>query len=156
MNTINRILLIKPKLLLTDKDMQSQLIDSNGELLNEARCGYIETVYMGLCYHCNIAPCIRYKDFPDYKEYNILWNEYIKQRDSLRETYGDSEYEDNNEEVVSYIDKIQYNDLYTYRRVEYKGILEAYKIYKKEKIREILDKNTVLYNDLINIILDFI
>lgn len=155
MNTINRILLIKPYLLLTDSDIRSQLLDSNYDLISEAKYGYIETVYMGLCSHCNIAPCIRYKDFPEYREYNILWNEYIKQRDSLRETYGDSDDEDD-EELFPCVDRVQYNDLFTYRRMEYKGILEAYKLYKREQIKDILNKNTILYNDLINIILDFI
>jgi hypothetical protein len=155
MNTINRILLFNPTLLLTDKDIQSQLLNSEGELINEAKNGYIETVYMGLCQHCHIAPCIKYKDFPDYREYNKLWNEYERQRDDLRDTYGDSDTDDDND-IVHYIERVQYNDLFYYRRAEYKGILKAYDLYKREKIRSILDKNTILYNDLINIILDFV
>ena len=154
MNTINRILLIKPYLLLTDKDIQSQLLDSNDELKKEASYGYIETIYMGMCSHCNIAPCIRYKDFPEYKSYNVLWNEYIRQRDELMETCDDSD--DENEEIFECTERVQYNDLFTYRKTEYKGILESYKLYRREKMREILDKNTILYNDLINIILDFV
>ena len=155
MNTINRILLIKPTLLLTDKDVQTQLIDSNGDLVKEVKCGYIETIYMGMCSHCHIAPCIKYKDFPEYREYNLLWNKYERQRDDLRDTYGDSDTEDDND-IVPYSERVQYNDLFSYRRVEYKGIIKAYELYKNEKIREIIDKNTILYNDLINIILEYV
>ncbi len=155
MNTINRILLLKPSLILTDKDIQSQILDSNGELINEANCGYIETVYMGLCSHCNIAPCIKYKDFPEYKEYNIIWNKYENQRDDLLETYGDEELDDDNE-IVPYGERLEYNDLFTYKISKFEGILKAYDLYKKERIREVLNNETILYNDLINIILDFV
>jgi hypothetical protein len=63
---------------------------------------------------------------------------------------------DDDNDIVHYIERVQYNDLFSYRRAEYKGILKAYDLYKREKIRSILDKNTILYNDLINIILDFV
>ncbi len=152
MESINNQLRNFPDLIFKD-EILSQLLNDKDELLPEAKFRRKE-LYMGFCNHCGRAPCINYSYLPEYNIYKDMWLKYERQREELYETVDDSD--DDGDDIISSSDRIDYRDFFIYPYIEFDGIKKAYNLYVKKKLYETMNNETILYNDVINIILDYV
>ena len=134
-------------------EIRTKLLNDKDELIPEAKGRYKE-LYMGMCSHCSKAPCTNYLYLPEYNTYKKLWWKYERQTYELDETIDDSD--DDGDDIIPYSDRIDYRDLFIYPYVEYDGIKKAYELYVKKRLYDTMIKDTILYNDVIGIILDYV
>ena len=152
MEDINNQLRNFPHLIFKD-EIRSQILNDKEELLPEAK-GRRKELYMGLCSHCGKAPCTNYLYLPDYNSYKKMWWKYERQSEELDESIDDSD--DDGDNIISSVDRVRYNDLFIYPYVEYDGIKKAYNLYVKKRLYDTMNNETILYNDVINIILQYV
>ena len=152
MESINSQLRNFPDLIFKD-EIRSQILNNKDELIPEAK-GRRKELYMGLCSHCGIAPCTNYLYLPEYNTYKKLWWKYERQTCELDETIDDSD--DDGDDIIPYSDRVDYRDLFIYPYIEYDGIKKAYELYVKKRLYDSMNNDTILYNDVINIILEYV
>ncbi len=152
MEDINNRLRNFPDLIFED-EIRSQILNDKDELLPEAK-GRRKELYMGFCNHCGRAPCTNYSYLPEYNIYKNMWLKYERQREELYETIDDSD--NDGDDIISSSDRIDYRDFFIYPYVEYDGIKKAYELYVKKRLYDSMIKDTMLYNDVIGIILDYV
>lgn len=152
MESINSQLRNFPDLIFKD-EIRSQILNDKDELIPEAK-GRRKELYMGLCSHCARAPCINYCYLPGYNTYKKVWLNYERQTQELDESIDDSDYDD--DDVISCSEKVDYRDLFCYPYVEYEGIKNAYNLYVKKRLYDTMNNDTILYNDVIGIILEYV
>lgn len=150
MEAINSQLRNFPQLIFQD-EIRSKILNDKEELIPEAKGRYKE-LYMGMCSHCSKAPCIDYYYLLCYNEYKKLWLNYETQE--LDETIDDSD--DDEDYIIPCSDRVRYNDLFIYPYVEYDGIKKAYNLYVKKRLYDTMNNETILYNDVIGVILEYI
>jgi hypothetical protein len=152
MEDINSRLRSFPQLIFQD-EIRSKILNSKDELIPEAKGRYKE-LYMGMCNHCGIAPCTNYLYLHSYNYYKRLWLNYERQTCELDETIDDSD--DDGDDIISCSDKVDYRDLFIYPYLEFDGIKKAYEMYVKKRLYDTMNNDTMLYNDVINIILEYV
>ena len=152
MEEINSQLRKNPQLIFQD-EIRSKILSDKDELIPEAKTRRKE-LYMGMCSHCGKAPCTNYMYLHSYNYYKKLWLNYERQMEELHENIDDSDYED--DDIISCLDRVDYRDLFCYPYIEFEGIKKAYDLYVKKRLYDIMNNDTILYNDLIGIILDYI
>ncbi len=152
MESINSRLRNFPRLIFED-EIRSQILNDKEELLPEAKGRYKE-LYMGFCNHCGKAPCTNYLYLPEYNTYKKMWWKYERQTYELDETIDDSD--DDGDDIISCSERVDYRDFFIYPYVEYDGIKKAYELYVKERLYDTMNNETMLYNDVINIILEYV
>ena len=152
MESINSQLRNFPDLIFKD-EIRSQILNDKDELIPEAK-GRRKELYMGLCSHCGKAPCTNYLYLPEYNTYKKLWWKYERQSCELDETIDDSD--DDGDDIIPYSDRVDYRDLFIYPYVAYDGIKKAYNLYVKKRLYDTMNNETILYNDVINIILEYV
>jgi len=152
MEAINSQLRNFPHLISKD-EIRCKILNDKEELIPEAKGRYKE-LYMGMCSHCSKAPCIDYYYLLCYNEYKKLWLKYERQTCELDESIDDSD--DDGDDIISCFDRVDYRDLFIYPYVEYDGIKKAYEMYVKKRLYNTMNNDTILYNDVINIILEYI
>ena len=152
MEAINSQLRNFPQLIFQD-EIRSKLLNEKNELIPEAKGRYKE-LYMGMCSHCSKAPCIDYYYLLCYNEYKKLWLKYERQTCELDESIDDSD--DDGDDIISCLDRVDYRDLFCYPYIEYDGIKKAYEMYVKKRLYNTMNNDTILYDDVINIILEYI
>lgn len=151
MESINSQLRNFPELIFKD-EIRTKLLNDKDELIPEAKFRR-KQVYMGFCNHCGRVPCTNYSYLPEYNIYKNMWLKYERQREELYETIDDSDDED---DIISCSDRIDYRDFFIYPYLEYDGIKNAYELYMKKRLYDTMNKDTILYNDVINIILQYV
>lgn len=134
-------------------EIRTKILNNKDELIPEAK-GRRKELYMGFCNHCGRAPCTNYSYLPEYNIYKKMWWKYERQREKLYETIDDSDYDE--DDIISSSDRIDYRDFFIYPYVEYDGIKKAYELYVKKRLYDTMNNETILYNDVIGIILDYI
>jgi len=152
MEAINSQLRNFPHLIFKD-EIRCKILNDKEELIPEAKGRYKE-LYMGMCSHCSKAPCIDYYYLLCYNEYKKLWLKYERQTCELDESIDDSD--DDGDDIISCLDRVDYRDLFCYPYVEYDGIKKAYEMYVKKRLYNTMNNDTILYDDVINIILEYI
>jgi hypothetical protein len=152
MEAINSQLRNFPHLMFQD-EIRCKILNDKEELIPEAKGRYKE-LYMGMCSHCSKAPCIDYYYLLCYNEYKKLWLKYERQTCELDESIDDSD--DDGDDIISCSDRVDYRDLFVYPYVEYDGIKKAYEMYVKKRLYNTMNNDTILYDDVINIILEYI
>ena len=152
MEAINNQLRKNPQLIFQD-EIRSKILNEKDELIPEAKGRYKE-LYMGMCSHCSRAPCTNYLYLHSYNYYKKLWLKYENQSCELDETIDDSD--DDGDDIISCSDKVDYRDLFIYPYLEFDGIKKAYEMYVKKRLYDTMNSETMLYNDVIGIILDYI
>jgi len=152
MEAINSQLRNFPQLIFQD-EIRSKLLNEKNELIPEAKGRYKE-LYMGMCSHCGKAPCINYSYLPLYNQYKKLWIEYESQKEELHENIDDSDYDD--DDIIPSSDKVDYRDLFIYPYLEFDGIKKAYNLYVKKRLYNTMNNDTILYDDVIGLILQYI
>jgi hypothetical protein len=152
MEAINSQLRNFPHLMFQD-EIRCKILNDKEELIPEAKGRYKE-LYMGMCSHCSKAPCIDYYYLLCYNEYKKLWLKYERQTCELDESIDDSD--DDGDDIISCLDRVDYRDLFCYPYVEYDGIKKAYEMYVKKRLYNTMNNDTILYDDVINIILEYI
>uniref|UniRef100_A0A6C0DJ25 Uncharacterized protein n=1 Tax=viral metagenome TaxID=1070528 RepID=A0A6C0DJ25_9ZZZZ len=151
MEDINSQLRKNPQLIFQD-EIRSKILNEKDELIPEAKTRRKE-LYMGMCSHCSKAPCTNYMYLHSYNYYKKLWLNYERQMEELEESIDDSDYDD--DDIIPSSDKVDYRDLFIYPYVEFDGIKKAYEMYVKKKLFDTMNNDTILYNDVIGIILDY-
>ena len=134
-------------------EIRTKLLNDKDELIPEAKGRYKE-LYMGMCSHCSKAPCTNYLYLPEYNYYKRLWWKYERQTYELDETIDDSD--DDGDDIISCSERVDYRDLFIYPYIEYDGIKKAYNLYVKKMLYDSMNNYTILYNDVIGIILDYV
>jgi hypothetical protein len=134
-------------------EIRTKLLNDKDELIPEAKGRYKE-LYMGMCSHCGKAPCTNYLYLPEYNYYKRLWWNYERQSCELDETIDDSD--DDGDDIISCSERVDYRDLFIYPYVEYDGIKKAYNLYVKKRLYDSMNNYTILYNDVIGIILEYV
>ncbi len=152
MESINSRLRNFPRLIFED-EIRSQILNDKEELLTEAK-GRRKELYMGFCNHCGRAPCTNYLYLPEYNYYKKVWLNYERQTQELDESIDDSD--DDGDDIIPCSDRVDYRDLFIYPYVEYDGIKKAYELYVKKRLYDSMNNETILYNDVINIILQYV
>ena len=152
MESINNQLRNFPYLIFKD-EIRSQILNDKDELIPEAK-GRRKELYMGLCSHCGRAPCTNYLYLPEYNYYKRLWLKYERQTQELDETIDDSD--DDGDDIIPCSYRVDYRDLFAYPYVEYDGIKKAYNLYVKKRLYDTMNNETILYNDVIGVILEYI
>ena len=152
MEAINSQLRKNPQLIFQD-EIRCKILNDKEELIPEAKGRYKE-LYMGMCSHCSKAPCIDYYYLLCYNEYKKLWLKYERQTCELDESIDDSD--DDGDDIISCLDRVDYRDLFCYPYIEFEGIKKAYEMYVKKRLYDTINNDTILYNDVINIILEYI
>jgi hypothetical protein len=152
MEAINSQLRNFPQLIFQD-EIRSQILNDKEELLPEAK-GRRKELYMGLCSHCGKAPCTNYYYLHSYNYYKKVWLKYERHTQELDETIDDSDYDD--DDIISCSEKVDYRDLFCYPYVEYDDIKKAYEMYVKKILYDIMNSQTILYDDVIGIIIQYI
>ncbi len=152
MEAINSQLRNFPQLIFQD-EIRSKILNEKDELIPEAKGRYKE-LYMGMCSHCSRAPCTNYLYLHSYNYYKKLWLKYERQTEELDESIDDSDYDD--DDIIPCLDRVDYRDLFIYPYIEYDGIKKAYEMYVKKRLYDTMNNETILYNDVINVILDYI
>jgi hypothetical protein len=152
MEAINSQLRKNPQLIFQD-EISSKILNEKDELIPEAKGRYKE-LYMGMCSHCSRAPCTNYLYLPEYNTYKKLWLKYERQTCELDETIDDSDYDD--DDIIPSSDKVDYRDLFIYPYLEFDGIKKAYEMYVKKRLYDAMNNDTILYDDVIGIILEYI
>ena len=152
MEDINSQLRNFPQLIFQD-EIRSKILNDKEELIPEAKGRYKE-LYMGMCSHCSKAPCIDYYYLLCYNEYKKLWWKYERQTCELDESIDDSD--DDGDDIIPCSDRVDYRDLFCYPYIEFDGIKKSYELYVKKRLYKTMNNNTILYNDVINIILEYI
>lgn len=152
MEDINNQLRNFPDLIFKD-EVRTQILNDKDELIPEVK-GRRKELYVGFCSHCGRAPCINYSYLPEYNTYKKMWWKYERQTYELDETIDNSD--DDGDDIIPYSDRVKYNDFFIYPYVEYDGIKNAYKLYVKKRIYDTMNNETMLYNDVINIILQYV
>jgi hypothetical protein len=152
MEDINNRLTNSPYLIFQD-EFRSKILNNKEELIPEAK-GRRKELYIGMCSHCSKAPCITYLHLPLYNQYKKLWWKYERQTCELDETIDDSD--DDGDDIISSLDRVYHRDLFIYPYVEYDGIRKAYEMYVKKSLYDIMNNETMLYNDVIGIVLEYI
>ena len=152
MESINNQLRNFPQLIFQD-EIRSKILNEKDELIPEAKGRYKE-LYMGLCSHCGRAPCSNYYYLQEYNYYKKMWLKYQRQTQELDETIDDSDYDD--DDIISSSDRVDYRDLFCYPYIEYDGIRKAYELYVKKRIYDSMNNDTILYNDVIGVILEYV
>lgn len=152
MEDINSQLRNFPDLIFKD-EIRSKILNEKDELIPEAK-GRRKELYMGLCSHCGIVPCINYLYLQEYNTYKKLWWKYERQSCELDETIDDSD--DDGDDIISCSDRVDYRDLFIYPYVAYDGIKKAYNLYVKKRLYDTMNNDTILYNDVIGVILEYI
>jgi hypothetical protein len=150
MEAINSQLRKFPQLIFQD-EIRSKILNDKEELIPEAK-GRCKELYMGLCSHCGKAPCTNY--LPEYNTYKNMWLKYERQSCELDETVDDSD--DDDDDIIPCSDRVVYRDLFCYPYVEYDGIKKAYEMYVKKMLYDTMNNDTILYDDVIGIILEYI
>ncbi len=152
MEGINSQLRNFPQLIFQD-EIRSKILNDKEELIPKAK-GRRKELYMGMCNHCGKAPCINYSHLPLYNQYKKLWLEYQNQKEELEENIDDSDYDD--DDIIPSSDRVDYRDLFIYPYIEYDGIKKAYEIYVKKRLYDTMNNETMLYNDVIGLILEYV
>ena len=153
MEAINSQLRKFPQLIFQD-EIRSKILNDKEELIPEAKGRYKE-LYMGMCSHCSKAPCIDYYYLLCYNEYKQIWLNYERHTQDLHETIDDSDYDD--DDIISCSEKVvDYRDLFCYPYIEYDGIKKAYEMYVKKRLYDSMNNDTILYNDVIGVILEYV
>ncbi len=152
MEAINSQLRNFPQLIFQD-EIRSKILNEKDELIPEAKGRYKE-LYMGMCSHCSKAPCTNYLYLHSYNYYKKLWLKYERQSDELDESIDDSDYD--GDDIISSLDRVDYRDLFCYPYIEFEGIKKAYDLYVKKRLYDIMNSQTILYDDVIGIIIQYI
>lgn len=152
MESINSQLRNFPDLIFKD-EIRSQILNDKDELIPEAKGSYKE-LYMGMCSHCSKAPCSNYYYLPEYNIYKKMWWKYERQTCELDETIDDSDYDE--DDIIPWSNRVDYRDLFCYPYIEFEGIKKAYNLYVKKRLYDIMNNETILYNDVIGVILEYI
>ena len=152
MEDINSQLRKNPQLIFQD-EIRSKILNEKDELIPKAKTRRKE-LYMGMCSHCYKAPCTNYMYLHSYNYYKKLWLKYKQQMEELYENIDDSDYDD--DDIISCSEKVDFRDFFIYPYVEFDGIKKAYEMYVKKRLYDTMNNDTMLYNDVIGIILEYI